>query len=189
MSTITAVRPVRVASGIRELAAPEPSPADCLRNITGQQHQPGILVNAGKLAAAVAALPRGAKGISVPDVFEPDQISLPIYFGVTTTHAQSEVPHWHPEQAEVYVVCEGEAELVSRYRWDGEWRRRVVRPGDVLIVQPEVCHWFRWLSESEGYALVFKAPQRAGVGRSPCGKVTCRFCPHGCVPEGFTRTD
>jgi len=62
------------------------------------------------------------------------------------------------------------------------------KAGDLLIVPPESCHWLRWRSAA-GLALVFKAPQRAGVGRFPAGKVICRFCPHykcGCVlPNGF----
>ena len=89
----------------------------------------------------------------------------------------------------MYVVCEGEARLVSRFRWDDKWSRRAARPGDVILVQPEVCHWFRWRSENEGYALVFKAPYRGGEGRASCGIVTCRHCPHGCAPEGFIRPD
>jgi hypothetical protein len=79
--------------------------------------------------------------------------------------------------------------MVAKHRWEDDgWIRRIGRPGDMLVARPEVCHWFRWQSGS-GLALVFKAPQVAGVGPFPAGKVTCKFCPHfnrGCVlPEGF----
>jgi mannose-6-phosphate isomerase-like protein (cupin superfamily) len=147
-----------------------------------------LLIEQLPLAAAVEAV-GGAKGISVPDVLEPFQISLPMYIGATTPSASSEVPHWHPDQAEAYVVLAGEAEMISKHRWiDEGWVRVVARPGDVLVVRPEACHWFRWQSAA-GLALVFKAPQRAGVGRFPAGKVVCASCPHyerGCVgPRGF----
>jgi cupin len=131
----------------------------------------------------------GAKGISVPDVLEPQQISASLYIGGTTPQALTEVPHWHPDQTEAYVILEGKAMILAKYRWQEDWVRREAQGGDLLIVQPEVCHWFSWLSVA-GLALVFKAPQRAGIGRYPAGKTICKFCPHfkrGCVlPEGFT---
>ncbi len=89
-----------------------------------------------------------------------------------------------------HVLLDGEAELLAKFRWDDNgWVECVGKTGDVLIVQPEVCHWFRWRSQ-DGLAMVFKAPQRPGVGRFPAGKVVCQFCPHfmrGCVfPQDFT---
>ncbi|MFQ5859848.1 MAG: hypothetical protein ACE5LU_29995 [Anaerolineae bacterium] len=162
-------------------------PVEYLHDLARRQHEPGLLIQREPLAVVMKEL--GAKGISVPDPFEPYQIHLPLYIGATTPQAKSEVPHWHADQAEAYVLMEGEAELLARYRWDDDsWVRQLGRAGDVLVVQPEVCHWFRWLS-ADGLALVFKAPQRAGVGRFPAGKVVCKFCPHykrGCVlPAGF----
>src|SRR5260370_27414537 len=120
----------------------------------------------------------GAKGLSVPDVTEPYQISLPLYIGATTPQATSEVPHWHQDQAEAYVCLKGEVALLAKNRWDDDgWVRRVGQPGDLLIVQPQVCHLVQWRS-ARGISLVFKAPQRAGLGRFPHGKVTCKLCPH-----------
>jgi hypothetical protein len=119
----------------------------------------------------------GAKGISVSDVLEPQQISLPLYIGGTTPRAASEVPHWHAIQAEAYVLLHGEAEVLAKHRWNDDWVAKRATPGTLLIVQPEVCHWFQWRS-SEGLAYVFKAPQIPGVGLPPNGKVTCKYCPH-----------
>lgn len=158
-----------------------------LRDLANHQQEPILLVERGPLSAVLEKV--GAKGISVADVLEPFQIHLPLYIGATTPKATSEVPHWHPTQAEAYVIIEGQAEMVAKHRWEDDgWIRRIGRPGDMLVARPEVCHWFRWQSGS-GLALVFKAPQVAGVGAFPAGKVTCKFCPHfnrGCVlPEGF----
>lgn len=158
-----------------------------LQELALRQHEPVLLVELAPLTAELEGL--GAKGFSVPDVLEPYQIQLPLYIGATTPKATTEVPHWHPDQAEAYVVLDGEAEILAKYRWsDNGWVRRRAKAGDVFVVQPEVCHWFQWRS-ARGLALVFKAPQRAGVGRFPAGKVICRFCPHhqrGCVlPDGF----
>lgn|GEM_PF-5489926 len=108
---------------------------------------------------------------------EPYQISTPLYVGVTTPEADSEVPHWHPDQAEAYVIMSGSAEMVAKRRWSPVWRSQAAVAGDLLLVQPEVCHWFRWRSPA-GMVLVFKAPQRAGVGRFPAGKTVCASCPH-----------
>jgi hypothetical protein len=164
------------------------NPAEYLRHLADRQQDPVLVIQQQSLAAAVVAV-GGAKGISVPDVREPFQISLPLYIGATTPSASSEVPHWHPDQAEVYVVLEGAAEILSKYRWvDNGWARAEAQSGDVLVVRPEACHWFRWRSPS-GLAMVFKAPQRAGVGHFPAGKVVCNSCPHfmrGCAaPAGF----
>ena len=176
-----------VARQLPRMFDPQEDPAGFLRHLTGDPQDPILGIERDPLAAALRTL--GAKGISVPDVLEPYQISLPLYFGATSPHATTEIPHWHPEQAEAYVLLDGEAELLAKFRWDDDgWTVRRGKPGDVLIVRPEACHWWRWRS-AEGLALVFKAPQRAGVGRFPNGKVTCQFCPHfgrGCVlPAGF----
>ena len=161
-----------------------------LHELALRQQEPGLLIERKRLGPAMEQL--GARGISVPDPMEPFQICLPLYIGVTTPRATTEVPHWHGDQAEAYVLMDGEAELLAKHRWETDWVRRVGHTGDVLVAQPEVCHWFRWLSP-HGLALVFKAPQRAGVGRFPAGKVICQFCPHyrrGCIlPDGFTPRD
>ncbi len=163
-------------------------PVDYLRDLAQHQQQPGLVIEYAPLAAAMEQL--GAKSIALADPFEPYQMCLPLYIGVTTPRATTEVPHWHPDQAEAYVMVDGEAEVLCKYRWeDNGWMRRFAKAGDMVVVQPEVCHWFRWRS-ARGLALVFKAPQRPGVGRFPAGKTVCQFCPHhqrGCVlPEGFT---
>lgn len=177
---------------VRENGQKAPPVPRYLEELASRQLEPVLHVEHMPFAAAIEAV-GGAKGLSVPDVLEPYQISLPIYIGATTPRATTEVPHWHPDQAEAYAIMAGEAELIAKHRWgEGGWVRRVARAGDLLIVQPEVCHWFRWRSP-EGLALVFKAPQRAGVGRFPAGKVVCKFCPHfgkGCVlPAGFAVPD
>lgn len=165
----------------------KPEVGDYLQALAYRQREPILLVERGPLSAVLERV--GARGISVPDVLEPSQIHLPLYIGATTPRATTEVPHWHPAQAEAYVIIEGQAEMLAKHRWEDDgWIRKVGREGDMLVARPEVCHWFRWQSES-GLALVFKAPQVAGVGRFPAGKVICKFCPHfnrGCVlPEGF----
>jgi hypothetical protein len=162
-------------------------PVKYLQNLACHQKDPLLHIEREPLATAMEQL--GAKGLSVPDPQEPYQLYLPLYIGITTPRAITEVPHWHPDQAEAYVPIEGEVELLAKYRWDDKgWVRRVAQAGDVLVVQPEVCHWLRWRS-TQGLTLVFKAPQRPGVGRFPAGKVVCEFCPHlnrGCVlPDGF----
>ena len=115
--------------------------------------------------------------------------TVPAIAPIALRQATTEVPHWHPDQAEAYVIIDGEAEIKAKHRWeDNGWETDVAKVGDMLIVPPESCHWFRWRSRS-GLAFVFKAPQRAGVGLFPAGKVVCRFCAHykrGCVlPDGF----
>jgi hypothetical protein len=164
---------------------------DYLHERSAHQLEPGLLFERERMRMTIKRL-GGAKGISVPDPLEPYQIHFDLYYGVTTPHATSEVPHWHAEQTEAYVMTEdGGAELLVKWRWDNSgWQRRVLNSGDVILVQPHACHWFRWKSET-GSAAVFKAPQIPGVGRPPNGKTTCTSgCPHfrrGCVmPDGFT---
>jgi hypothetical protein len=159
------------------------------------QKEPGLVIEHAPLVTAIKEL-GGAKGFSVPDPLDPSQIRLPLYIGATTPDATSEVPHWHPEQAEAYVLLWGEAELLVKYRWEKDWGRRIVHTGDIVVAQPEVCHLFQWRSsgdDTQALALVFKAPQVAGVGNFPSGKVTCRFCPHfrrDCaLPPGFQPGD
>jgi mannose-6-phosphate isomerase-like protein (cupin superfamily) len=160
---------------------------DYLENLAYHQQEPILLIEREPLAIAMREF--GAKGISVADVMEPFQMHLSLYIGVTTPQATTEVPHWHNDQTEAYVIIEGQAEISAKHRWiDDGWLSKTGRAGDLFIIQPQVCHWFRWLSVT-GLALVFKAPQRAGVGPFPAGKVVCKFCPHfnrGCkVPEDF----
>jgi hypothetical protein len=164
------------------------TPTQYFDEIGAQRLAPVIHIERDKLAAALE--PYGAKGISVPDPFEPFQIRMELYVGATTPEATTEVPHIHNVQTEAYVIITGQAEILAKHRWiDDGWATWAGNPGDVLLIPPEVCHWFRWCS-SDGLALVFKAPQRAGVGRFPAGKVVCKYCPHygrGCVlPDGFT---
>ena len=96
-----------------------------------QQEMEGYLPEAG-----------GAKGISVADVLEPQQISTDLYIGATSPLAATEVPHWHPKQTEVYFVVHGQAQILAKYRADAEWNTTRLVSGDLLIVQPETCHWF-----------------------------------------------
>jgi hypothetical protein len=131
----------------------------------------------------------GATAISAADILKSFQFHSELYFGVTTPQARSECPHWHTDQWEAYVLVTGEAEMVAKRRWMDGWTTKLAGAGDVLFVQPEVCHWFRWRSAS-GLCYVFKAPQRAGLGPFPAGKVTCdNGCPEsakGCVrPPGW----
>jgi Cupin domain len=160
-----------------------------LHERAARQREAGLVFEGEPMRTIMAEL--GAKGISVPDPLEPFQICLDLYYGETTPRATSEIPHWHKEQTEAYVMTdEGEAEVWVKWRWDDDgWQRRVLRQGDVILVQPHACHWFRWRSE-RGRATVFKAPQIPGVGKPPNGKTTCaNGCPHfqrGCVtPNGF----
>ena len=147
-----------------------------LWELSKTQFDPVIPISQDELEAYLAKV-GGAKGISVRDVLEPQQISLPLYVGATSPRASSEVPHWHAEQAEAYFVVYGEADILAKYRWADDWVTRQAVAGTLLIVQPEVCHWFQWRSGA-GLALVFKAPQIPGVGLPPKGKVVCQFCPH-----------
>jgi len=162
---------------------------DYLQERSAHQHDPGLLFEREQMRAVMKKL--GAKGISVPDPLEPFQVCLDLYYGETTPGATSEVPHWHARQTEAYVMMEdGEAEIWAKWRWDNNgWERRVLHRGDIILMQPHTCHWFRWRSEN-GHAAVFKAPQIPGVGKPPNGKTTCtNGCPHyqrGCVPpDGF----
>lgn len=183
-----AVRPMKIQAKHVTLERRDSDPVTYLHTLSLRRRKPLLLIEREPLQAAMEKL--GAKGLSVPDVFEPYQLQYPLYIGVTTPQATTEVPHWHPEQAEAYVIIDGEAELAAKHREeDNGWETEIAKAGDMLIVPPESCHWFRWRSPT-GLALVFKAPQRAGVGRFPAGKVICRDCPHykrGCVLlDGFT---
>ncbi len=159
-----------------------------LNELAQHQSEPGLHVDQSRLKQELSL--RGATGFSVADVLQPYQLRLDLYIGFTTPKATSEVPHWHPDQTEVYQLIEGKAEILCKHRWEHQWISRVGRAGDLLIVQREVCHWFRWLSPV-GLAAVFKAPQRAGIGPFPAGKATCtKGCPHfgkQCAgPAGFS---
>src|SRR5689334_10608340 len=80
-----------------------------LNELSAARRHPLILVQRKPFQSVMEEL--GAKGISVPDVFEPYQLQYPLYIGATTPHAKSEVPHWHPDQTEVYVIIDGKAEM------------------------------------------------------------------------------
>jgi mannose-6-phosphate isomerase-like protein (cupin superfamily) len=133
----------------------------------------------------------GSAALSVPDPHRPWHVNWPLYLGATTPRNAREQPHFHLDQAEVYYVVEGEAEMWGKHHWDGDrWVVKTVRTGEMVVVQPGICHLFRWLSTgASDLALVFKN-QRPGVGRFPAGKTTCdNGCPHygnGCVlPAGY----
>src|SRR5882724_5538823 len=107
-----------------------------LEQLAFRQQEPVLLIEAEPLAVVLEEF--GAKGISVADVLEPFQIHLPLYIGATTPRATTEVPHWHPAQAEAYVIIEGQAEMLAKHRWeDDRWVRKVGRTGDLLIARPE----------------------------------------------------
>lgn len=167
---------------------PLENPVDYLYQLIPRRLDPVLEIEGELFKKAIERL--GSKGIFVPDPYEPYQITnLNLYIGATTPFSKKEVPHWHSAQTEVYVIQEGQADLLAKYHWQVRWRLFHGNPGDFLIVQPKVCHWFQWKSAS-GLALVFKAPQIAGVGKFPNGKTDCFSCPfynNGCqLPKGFT---
>ena len=148
------------------------------------QGEPGLWYEGERVKDAVQQN-GGATAIWVPDPTKPHHIRTDLYYGETTPGAE-EVPHWHTEQTEAYIMVDGKAEAWVKWRWEPKWQRRVLKKGDVILMQPEVCHWFRWLSE-EGRAAVFKASPTSGVGQHLNGKRMCANCPHyehGCTPPG-----
>jgi mannose-6-phosphate isomerase-like protein (cupin superfamily) len=160
-----------------------------LDELSAGRLDPGIPVRYERMKRQTLERGQGAIALSPPDAWISTQLSLPLYNGYTTPRATTEKPHWHDSAAEAYCLIDGLAEIWCKWRWMREWRRLLLRPGDVVLVQPHVCHWFRWGSE-DGYAAVFKAPQIPGVGRPPAGKTTCADCVHynnGCVPpDGYS---
>ena len=158
-----------------------------LQERAAHQHVPGLLYEGERIKSAVQK-EGGGTSVSSADPYKPNQIHLDLYYGETSPLA-TEVPHMHMEQTESYTLMEGEAEMLTKWRWeDNGWKRKILHAGDVILIQPEVCHWFRWRSK-DGRAVVFKR-QIAGVGKPPNGKQTCmNGCPHykrGCVlPDGF----
>jgi hypothetical protein len=160
---------------------------DYLEELADSQVDPGIHVRYERMKQRTREPGQGAIAVSVPG-WKPSPLALPIYHGYTTPRATTEKPHWHDGAAEAYCVIDGLVEILCKWRWEREWRRLILRPGDVALIQPDCCHWVRWLSE-DGYAAVFKAPQIAGVGSPPAGKTTCSDCTHynnGCVqPDGY----
>jgi hypothetical protein len=77
-----------------------------LYQLAQEQLAPGFVIQLEQLAKAVKPH-GGGKAISPPDKFEPFQVSLDLYIGVTTPQARTEVPHWHPDQTEAYHVVHG----------------------------------------------------------------------------------
>jgi hypothetical protein len=65
-----------------------------LQTLSEHARDPVIAVSTRHLESYLKVV-GGAKGISVPDVLEPQQISTPLYIGATTPQAKTEVPHWH----------------------------------------------------------------------------------------------
>jgi quercetin dioxygenase-like cupin family protein len=156
--------------------------------------EPGLLFKHDLLRAAIEEL-GGAHSIVIGDPFRPFHMRGNVYVGITTAEALSEVFHFHQQQTEIFCVLDGMAEVASRWAWatDDDWQHRVVKHGDIIIMQPEVCHYWKWVSET-GFAAVFKAPiDPAGVGRPGlAGKTTCAFCPYveRCrLPRGYSRPD
>ncbi len=153
--------------------------------LTKKCQEPGLVIENAALTAALSTV-GVAKSLSASDPFEPSQMHFDeISIGVITANTDPRVLHWHPQQIEVYAIFFGDAEFLCKYQWDDVgWVAHRAAPGRVLIVQPQVCHWFRWKSRA-GFAYVFKAPQIAGVGPNLAGEVVCtRGCPHfnnGCV--------
>lgn len=159
------------------------SPLPYLRDVAMHRLVPLMLIELGGLKEDLARV-GGAVAFSVPDPYRPEQVDLPLYIGFTTPANAGEVEHWHADQAEAYLVVAGEAEVWGKHRWDDDgWVVRRAGAGSLVVVQPGVCHLFRWAS-ADGLAVVFKN-QRPGVGRFPAGKTTCEAgCPHynrGCV--------
>jgi quercetin dioxygenase-like cupin family protein len=60
--------------------------------------------------------------------------------------------HSHPEQEERFTVCDG----VLRFRIG--WRRRLARPGDVVVVPPRMVHHFANPGATPARALVESMP-------------------------------
>lgn len=152
-----------------------------------RQHEPGMVIRHELLEELVEVL--GGKALSMLDPSEPYQWTDDLYLGVTSPNATTEVPHWHPNQTEYYIILSGEAGMKAKHCWDDDgWLEQVAQAGDVIAIRREVCHLFGWRSP-DGLALVVKAPQVPGVGRPPNGKWTCQHCPYfqnGCVlPEGW----
>lgn len=158
-----------------------------LKDRAAHQHEPGLLYEGEQMEVAVQQ-EGGGTAVSSADPHKTNQVHLDLYYGETSPLA-TELPHVHFDQTEAYVLFNGEAEVWVKWRWDDNgWKQRTLRAGDVILMQPEVCHWFRWRSE-DGRAAVFKR-QIPGVGKPPNGKQTClNGCPHykrGCVlPDGF----
>lgn len=161
---------------------------DYLEQLSNNHLVPGLLFEFEPMQAAIAR-EGGAMAITPQDPWKIVQIAgLPMYCGATTPRARSEIPHWHYNALEVYVVIAGSAEMWVKYHWLKDWQRRIAHEGDMLLIQPGVCHWLRWTSDN-GFAWVFRAPNIGGVGRPPAGKQICATCPfwqNGCLgPEGY----
>lgn len=175
---------------VLDRSAPPANVPEYLHAIARQQLEPLVLIRTELLRAAVLET-GGSASLSVPDPHRPWHVSWPLYFGATTPRNPREQPHFHMDQAEAYYIVEGEAEMWGKHPWEPNgWVVKVARAGEVVIVQPGICHLFRWSSSGPtDLALVFKN-QRPGVGRFPAGKTTCENgCPHfnhGCVlPAGY----
>jgi len=139
--------------------------------------------------AAVEAL-GGQTAILMPDPSKEYVIaSQHIYWGATTPRAKHEIPHFHTEQTEIYHIVSGNATMwVQRYWEGGRWQLIYAHPGDSIVVNPQTCHFFEWVSEdADGLAYVYKNPI-PGIGRPPAGKQICANCPmqNTCIrPPGF----
>lgn len=148
-------------------------------SVTRRRHSEGALHFQWDLLSK-ALKTSGGTSISVADILKPHQFHSPLYFSITTPRNQREVPHWHTIQVEAYTIMAGEAEMTFKWRDDPDgWKTCTAKAGDKLIVQPDTCHWFKWKPDcDDGVAYVDKAPQAAGVGPFPAGKVVCQDCPH-----------
>ena len=151
------------------------------------RREAGHLFESTQMRAALAAI--GGTGVYVPDALKPYHITNnEFYLGAATPKA-IEKPHWHFQGWEVYLVLEGEAEMLVKWHKEVDWHRRLLRPHDWIVIAPGCCHWLRWQTE-HGYVVVFKAPTIPGIGKPPNGKQMCTNGCHlyknGCVlPNGY----
>jgi len=138
------------------------------------QEEAGLVIEFEKMKLAIEEH-GGSKAFFGFDEWESDQIhSSHAYLGL---------------QTEMYVVLDGTAEIWVKHYWESSksWCRRVLNHGDIVIVNPQTCHFFKWRSP-QGVAVVTKSPNTiGGVGRPPASKLNCTNCPRfqkGC--DGLT---
>jgi hypothetical protein len=161
---------------IKEFAASKhPTGIEYLRHKHQSQLYPSVVYKYEATRAAVEAV--GAGGIMDPTPYRDHQIeSRQLYFGVAVPPGSNEVIHRH-DAPEIYVQIAGFARVWTKWYFADEWFERDLAPGDALLCQPGVCHFYQWFSPiGQGLAMVFKAPARGGVGRGT-GKITCE---NGC---------
>jgi Cupin len=163
-----------------------PVPAYLLE-LSARSREAGHLFKFDQICRSLALI--NGTGIYVPDALKrPHITNSDIYLGVATPRAM-EKPHWHFRGWEVYLALEGEAEMLVKWHEEVDWKRRLLRPRDWIVIQPGCCHWLRWHT-NHGLVLVVKAPTIPGIGKPPNGKQMCTNGCHlyknGCVlPDGY----